>query len=405
MSEGYTAATGGEGALSELLVAEDKIQNALVPDDVVIRDYLNCINDDTWVRHAELVRLSDLKETPHEEAVKEEVLRSYIEERRRSNAELPRDLIMEGILWQEKFMDEYKKEHRSQDKEEASNYKKALMERFRNKRSDRQITGGAASDVKAIEYGGKKADSTMFSMNAAGTNNKGAFDQPPSMYTPTVRQEQPESDGPTTTNTTTTTTKTATTTKNETPNSAVLAPEATEANATNGYPVEEQTAPSAEAVQQADDAVATEPNTGEYPTDGEAAPVAEAAEEQQPEATEPNATNEYPVEEQTAPSADVVQQADDAVATEPNTGEYPADGEAAPVAEAAEEQQPEATEPNATNEYPVEEQAAPAEEAVPETVDGAVEAPEITKESPNENNTSAVEPAAETDGVNLGAEI
>ncbi|KAH9578821.1 hypothetical protein LSM04_005450 [Trypanosoma melophagium] len=296
MSEGYTPATGaaaaGEGALSELLVSEDKIHNSLVPDDVVIRDYLNCINDDTWVRHAELVHVSDLKETPHEEAVKEEVLRTYIEERRRSNAELPRDLIMEGILWQEKFMDEYKKEHRTHDKEEASNYKKSLMESFRTKRSDDRIKGPAASDVKAIEYGGKRADGTNFSMNAADKSNKGTCDQPPSVYTPAVRHEEP-----------------------------------TETAAVQ-QPVEEHSTPAA--------------NPAEYPAETPTAPVAEAVQEEQPvaEATTAPVTTDYPVEGQTAPAAEAVQETvedADAAGEAPKTGEeYPADDNtSAPAVEPA----------------------------------------------------------------------
>ncbi|KAF8279378.1 putative Paraflagellar Rod Proteome Component 9 [Trypanosoma cruzi] len=150
MAEGTAAAAG---ALSELFIDEDKVHRSLIPDDVVIRDYLSCINDDTWVRHAELVQLSDLKETPHEELVKKEVLRTFIEERRRSGLEVPRDLIMEGILWQERFMEEYKREQRSQDKKEASNYKQSLMSKFRTKRTGvSEVTDSASRGTRAIEY-------------------------------------------------------------------------------------------------------------------------------------------------------------------------------------------------------------------------------------------------------------
>ncbi|KEG15396.1 hypothetical protein DQ04_00091300 [Trypanosoma grayi] len=190
MAEGATT-----GALAELIVDEDAIHKSLIPDDVVIRDYLSCINDDTWVRHAELVNLSDLQETEHEEAVKEEVLRTYIDERRRSRADVPRDLIMEGILWQERFMEEYKRDQRSQDRTEATSYKQSLMESFRTKRTDPHITGGAAAETKAIEYS-KRQSNPAAVHPTDGKQQEEICNQVPSVYTPNVRPEPADDAAP-----------------------------------------------------------------------------------------------------------------------------------------------------------------------------------------------------------------
>nr|CCC95998.1 unnamed protein product [Trypanosoma congolense IL3000] len=166
-------------ALAELYVDEDKTHRSLVPDDVVIRDYLSCINDDTWVRHAELVNFSDLRDTETGEVEKEKVLRSYIEERRRNNNER-RDLVMEGILWQEKFMEEYKRGQRTQDGTEATNYKKALMSKFRGKRGT-DSNKASSDDVKAINYH-TTGMGHRSSVPAPTVPESTACDQTPSVY-------------------------------------------------------------------------------------------------------------------------------------------------------------------------------------------------------------------------------
>ncbi|EKF33258.1 hypothetical protein MOQ_002881 [Trypanosoma cruzi marinkellei] len=191
MAEGTAAAAG---ALSELLIDEDKVHRSLIPDDEVIRDYLSCINDDTWVRHAELVHLSDLKETPHEELVKKEVLRTFIEERSRSGVMMPRDLIMEGILWQERFMEEYKKEQRSQDNKEASNYKESLMSSFRTKRSGGSgITDSTSKEARAIEY--KKFQASVPEYPTENTYTRDAYHELPHGNASAAKQD-PNNDVP-----------------------------------------------------------------------------------------------------------------------------------------------------------------------------------------------------------------
>lgn len=177
MADLSTGERAAAGALTELLVEEDMTHKSLIPDDVIIRDYLSCINDDTWVRHAELVRLSDLKESDDEEVVKQEVLRTFIEERRQSGADTQKDPIMEGILWQEKFMEEYKRDHRSEDKQEAGNYKAFLMDKFRAKRGNQGITSGPTDAIKAIQSKGGQG-STRASLTNDSSRKKMNYPDP-----------------------------------------------------------------------------------------------------------------------------------------------------------------------------------------------------------------------------------
>ncbi|CBH18549.1 hypothetical protein, conserved [Trypanosoma brucei gambiense DAL972] len=328
-------------ALAQLYVDEDKTHKSLVPDDVVIRDYLSCINDDTWVRHAELVNMSDLKETESEEVVKEEVLRAYIEERRRSNTER-RDLVMEGIQWQERFMEEYKRDQRTRDMSEAASYKQGLISSFRTKRGTEGAKGTGADEVKAIGYTGVSGS------RSAAPPAGATCDITPSIYSTKPIQE------------------------------ALKSPEKEE----DPYPVEQ---PAEQA-----------PEPADKPEEETEQPAEEASQPAEVPAEEPQQTEElaeetsYPVEQPAEEVSQPVEEPAEQPAEEVSQpveepAEQPAEEVSQPVEEPAEQPVEEATE------QPVEE---PAEEAS-QPAEVPAEEPQQTEELAEETSYPVEQPAEE----------
>ncbi|EAN80434.1 Paraflagellar Rod Proteome Component 9, putative [Trypanosoma equiperdum] len=323
-------------ALAQLYVDEDKTHKSLVPDDVVIRDYLSCINDDTWVRHAELVNMSDLKETESEEVVKEEVLRAYIEERRRSNTER-RDLVMEGIQWQERFMEEYKRDQRTRDMSEAASYKQGLISSFRTKRGTEGAKGTGADEVKAIGYTGVSGS------RSAAPPVGATCDITPSIYSTKPIQE------------------------------ALKSPKKEE----DPYPVEQ---PAEQA-----------PEPADKPEEETEQPAEEASQPAEVPAEEPQQTEElaeetsYPVEQ---PAEEVSQPAEE-------PAEQPAEEVSQPVEEPAEQPVEEATEQPV--EEPLEEASQPAEVPAeePQQTEELAEETSYPVEQPAEEVSQPVEEPAE----------
>ncbi|KAH8603480.1 hypothetical protein ERJ75_001826400 [Trypanosoma vivax] len=359
--EDNTAST----AVAQLHMEEDKTHRSLVPDDVIVRDYLSCVNDDTWVRQAELVKLSDLKESEHEDAVKKEVLSTYIEERMKTDG-VRRDPVMEAFLWQEEFMKDYKENKHTQDRSEATNYRKQLMEKFRKNRSARQIEPRAdaqGNSCGAPEGAGPVAACATGS-NAAALPG-GSYSQTASAYTSQVIKPQ----GGTTA---------------EAPAEYPTEPEARPAEAPAEHPTEPEAQP-AEA-------------PAEYPTEPEAQPAEAPAEHPtEPEAQPAEAPAEYPTEPEAQPA-----EAPAEYPTEPEAqpaeapAEYPTEPEAQPAEAPAEyPTEPEAQPAEAPAEYPTEPEAQPAEAPAEHPTEPEAQPAEAPAEYPTEPEAQPAEAPAE----------
>lgn len=92
------------------------------------------IEDDTWIRTEQIVHMEQLADTEVGESVKAEVLKEYKEELERQG-NYRTDPILQGMLYQEKFMEEYQRGERSDDAAKAKSYRHRLVEDFRRTRA------------------------------------------------------------------------------------------------------------------------------------------------------------------------------------------------------------------------------------------------------------------------------
>lgn len=107
------------------------LEAALIPSSEAAKDYINPVQDDTWVRHAELVRLENLKDTDEGAEIKEEVLRDY----QATKPVIEPDPVLEGMMYQERFMSDYKSQSSRHDKVKAMSYKDSMLKNFRQRRA------------------------------------------------------------------------------------------------------------------------------------------------------------------------------------------------------------------------------------------------------------------------------
>lgn len=102
-----------------------------MPQEEFIEFYCQPIQDDTWIRHEDIVKMEDMIETEGGEAIKKEILKEYIEEHVRTGQTAPPDPILEGMLMQEQFMREYQQNERRADHSKADTYREILVSRYR----------------------------------------------------------------------------------------------------------------------------------------------------------------------------------------------------------------------------------------------------------------------------------
>eukprot|EP00796_Vickermania_ingenoplastis_P013268 gene13268-9111_t len=125
--------------IGEYTSTNASLETALIPSTEAAKEYINPVQDDTWVRHAELVRIDDLKETEYAAEVREELLRDHQAAKKNTDP----DPVMEGMAYQEKFMSDYKNQSSRQDKVKASSYKDNMIKNFRRRREGQAITEAA----------------------------------------------------------------------------------------------------------------------------------------------------------------------------------------------------------------------------------------------------------------------
>lgn len=113
--------------IGEYTATNATLESALLPSSEAAREYMDPVHDDSWLRHAEFVKMNSLMETEQAAAVKEEILRDYQASKKASEP----DPVLEGMIYQEKFMKEYKQSSSIQDKVKALSYKEQIMQKFR----------------------------------------------------------------------------------------------------------------------------------------------------------------------------------------------------------------------------------------------------------------------------------
>lgn len=96
--------------------------------------HLQPLQDDTWIRQEQIVHMEDLVETEGGERIKKEILKDYIEEKARQGTYRP-DPILEGMMYQENLMREYRESKHTEDAAKAQSYRQQLMEEHRRARA------------------------------------------------------------------------------------------------------------------------------------------------------------------------------------------------------------------------------------------------------------------------------
>lgn len=122
--------------IGEYTATNATLESALVPSTEAAKEYMDPVQDDSWVRHADFVKIENLIETENAATVKEEVLREYQASKKAADP----DPVLEGMIYQEKFMNEYKQKASVQDKARAMSYKEKMMQNFRQNARHAAIT-------------------------------------------------------------------------------------------------------------------------------------------------------------------------------------------------------------------------------------------------------------------------
>lgn len=118
-------------SIGEYTATNASLEAALVPSSEVAKEYMNPVQDDTWVRHAELIKIEDLKDTEVANDVKDEILQDY----QANKKDQSMDPVLKKMIDEEKFINEYKCSHSRQDKVKAMSYKESMMQKYRTKKA------------------------------------------------------------------------------------------------------------------------------------------------------------------------------------------------------------------------------------------------------------------------------
>ncbi|CAJ1033962.1 hypothetical protein Q4I32_006636 [Leishmania shawi] len=105
-----------------------------MPSEEFASLHLQPLQDDTWIRHAPIVHMDNFVQTATEERVKQEILKDYTEAKERLGTNRP-DPILEGMMYQEQFMEAYRKDAHTVDADKAHSYRRQLLENHRRART------------------------------------------------------------------------------------------------------------------------------------------------------------------------------------------------------------------------------------------------------------------------------
>lgn len=107
-----------------------------MPSEDFVSLQLQPLQDDTWIRQEQIVHMENLVDTEGGERVKKEILKDFMEEKVRQGT-YRMDPILEGMMYQENLMREYRKNQHSEDAAKAQSYRQQLMDEHRRARAIR----------------------------------------------------------------------------------------------------------------------------------------------------------------------------------------------------------------------------------------------------------------------------
>lgn len=117
-----------------------------MPKDQFIEFFLQPVQDDTWIRQEDIVKMEAYIDSPEGEEIKKEILREYIEKRAAEGIKRE-DKVLEGMAYQEKVMEDYLLNHKGEVSQKVSSYREFIMSNFRRRHPDFKATEPFGEEV------------------------------------------------------------------------------------------------------------------------------------------------------------------------------------------------------------------------------------------------------------------
>lgn len=122
-----------------------------MPKEEFVEFFLQPVQDDTWIRQEDIVKIEEYLASEEGEEVKKEILREYIEKRAALGVK-KEDKVLEGMAYQEKVMEDYLVNDQEIVTSKVKNYRAFIMSNFRRRHPDFQPTAPFGEE----EYDEKK---------------------------------------------------------------------------------------------------------------------------------------------------------------------------------------------------------------------------------------------------------
>lgn len=110
-----------------------------MPKEEFVEFFLQPVQDDTWIRKEDIVKIEEYLASEEGEEVKKEILREYIEKRAALGVK-KEDKVLEGMAYQEKVMEDYMVNDQEIVTSKVKNYRQFIMTNFRRRHPDFQPT-------------------------------------------------------------------------------------------------------------------------------------------------------------------------------------------------------------------------------------------------------------------------
>lgn len=124
-----------DNAAGGQLQVYDMTKILTMPKEEFVEFFLQPVQDDTWIRREDIVKIEDYIASPGGEEIKKEILREYIEKREALGIKRE-DKILEGMAYQQKVLENYMLNDQESASRKVSGYRHFMMNNFRRRHPD-----------------------------------------------------------------------------------------------------------------------------------------------------------------------------------------------------------------------------------------------------------------------------
>lgn len=132
MAEENALVVANDNAAGGQLQVYDMTKILTMPKEEFVEFFLQPVQDDTWIRREDIVKMEDYIASPGGEEIKKEILRDYIEKREALGIKRE-DKILEGMAYQEKVLENYMLNDQENMSRKAAGYRHLIMNNFRRR--------------------------------------------------------------------------------------------------------------------------------------------------------------------------------------------------------------------------------------------------------------------------------